>query len=209
MQVSLVDRDKVSMIFLGDPLNFTYDTPGPVTVELESLSEAQKNQLIYNWRRGVLMVDNPEELKSACEMLPAASPKFSTPTEQPIGKPKDPIVTMAEEAETTRAKLRALLKEKMPVIKAQVAHMPVNRVKLLLALEQKWKKRKAVISMFEELINKHAQTVIGIVGQDDVGGKVFDPKAEALDKDQEVLDYESEEVTFNIPTDEELSKANG
>jgi len=207
MQVSLSDREKTSMLFLGDPLNFTYDSPGPIEVELKSLTELQKNQLMYNFRQGVLKVDNPEELKSLCATLPAASPAFQTPKESPIGKVPDPIVQMAKAAETTRAELRNLLKQKMPVIKAKAAHLPINQIKLLLDLEQKWKKRKAVVSMFEELLNQHAKSVIGIVGIEDVGGMVFDPKAEALDKDQEVIESDEKEVTFNIPSDEEL--ANG
>ena len=206
MKLSLANRDKISMLFLGKTLAFNYDNPGPIEIRLESLTPDIKNQILYNCRNGVLLCDDIAALKKSCAGLPAAAKTFSTPAEAPVTKVKSVMDIMANKAEANKTELRNLLKEKIGVIKARSAHLPLQHLKILLSLEKNWKKRKAVVSLLDEMVAKQTKSVVELLGPEDVGMKVYDPKMTKLDEGQVVEDSEIEQVSLNIPDEAEFKR---
>lgn len=211
IQVALADRDKQSMLFLGEPLNFTYDTPGPVTVNLDELSPTQKNQLMYNCRIGALAVSDKDALLEACAALPAASPAFTTGHEQPVQKQEPPKDAMRA-AEEDLDKLKELLDAHHSTVKKNVVGLRPAQLRSLLELEQSGKKRKSVLKFLEEVVAKHADSVTSQLAEegdlmDAPRNAVFqaDPGARST-QITDVIESDEEEVTL-IPSDEELKVA--
>ena len=206
MLFQLANREQISMLYFGKELGFTYDDPGPKDVDIDSLSKDLKNQLLYNCRKGALTCSDLTTLQKACEGLPAASQKFTLPAEKPVTEVKSVMDLMAEKAEADKTELRSLLKEKIGVIRARTATLPLPHLKILLSLEKDWKARKAVVALLEELVAKHTKSVVELLGPEDVGMKVFNPSANKLDDGQVVEESEVEQVSLNIPSEEELKK---
>jgi len=201
MQVSLANKEKYSMLFLGEGLNFTYDEPGPIAVDLPSLSTEQRTQLYFNWKRGVLAVDNEEELKSA---VAAQAPVPASCFAHPLPVSPQAIPTSIDEALKAReSKLKALLKEKIDIIKKEIPGLSAVELRALLAIEKKTKKRQKLMSLINDFITKRFQTVSNAVGTQDVGQSIFNPNAQTLDNSLDVVESDMEEVTL-IPSDKEL-----
>jgi len=210
IQVALANRDRQSMLFLGEPLNFTYDTPGPVEVDLDQLTPTQKNQLMYNCRIGALAVSDKEALLEACSALPAASPTFTTGHEQPVAQtaPKDAVDDAKEELN----KLKELLDAHHSTVKKNVGLLRPAQVRQLLELEQAGKKRKSVLKVLQEIVSKHSDSVTSQFVQ---GGDLMDaPRNQVFQEDSgarstqitDVVESDEKEVTL-IPSDEELKVA--
>lgn len=210
IQVALADRERQSMLFLGDPLNFTYDTPGPVTVDLDTLTLEQKNQLMYSCRIGALAVSDADALVQACAALPAASPSFTTGHEQPVEQvaPKNAL----EGAEEDLDKLRELLDAHHSTVKKNVAMLRPAQIRTLLELEEAGKKRKSVLKFLNEVVARHSDSVTGQLAE---GGDLMDaPRCAVFQEDPQarstqitdVIESDEEEVTL-IPSDEELKVA--
>jgi hypothetical protein len=205
MQVALANKDKVSMLFLGGGMDFTYDDPGPRTIDLSTLTTEQKAQLFYNWKRGVLAVDNEDELKSLCA-TPTPPPKsyaFTTDA-QPVAQPKD----IDEALKARETKLKGILRLKVAAIKKELPGLTSSELRGLIELEKQLKNRQKLLALLEEYTQKAYKAVGSAVGTEDVGKKVFNPSAQALDNSMDVVESDLEDVTL-IPSDKELAKENG
>jgi hypothetical protein len=207
MRVELANKEKISMLFLGKcldgtVLDFYYDTE-PIEVGLEMLTEDQRNQLLYNCRRGALKVDNIEELTDSAKGLPAASNIYTTLAENPIGRVKDPVKLMAEKLEANRTELRNLLKEKIDIIKKKTKDMSLGQVKVLLAIEKDWKNRKAVVSLLEEKVNKYTREVLNLTGAEDIAGMTHNPTMDKLAEKFKVTESEIEEIEIRVGDEEQ------
>lgn len=168
MQIALRDRERVSMCIIG-PHTFTYDEPGPKDIDLESLSQQELNQLVYNARRGVLAVGDPDELLRLASKAPATAQSYSTPHEQPI--PKEPV--QGEDViEEDLKELRELLRGSVSSVKRGVQGLTPGRVRKLLELELEGKNRKSLKTHLNEVLAKHAESVVGQVGDEDTGDKI-------------------------------------
>lgn len=204
MQVALANRERQSMIFLGDPLDFTYDTPGPREVDLDSLTPTQKNQLLYNCRLGILAVDDKEALLQACSGAPAASQSFTTAHEQPLGQepPKDAVDGRKSDLEA----LKLLLDAHHSTVKKNVRNLRPAQVRDLLELEQKGKKRKTILKFLNEVVGKHTSSVsedLGPIDLAELDGAYAAAPGRRSTQITEVEDSEIQEITL-IPSDEEL-----
>lgn len=210
MQIQLADKDKCSMLFLGNGLNFTYDEPGPVEVDVAALTPDQRTQLYYHWKRGVLAVSDEDGLKSACHVPPPA-PKSYAPAVQVIENDAQPVTQPMDVDDALKARatrLRTLLREKIGVIKKKMPTLSGVELLELLELEKTTKNRKKLLAMIQEFVVKTRQDVSRAVGLEDVGDKTFNPREQALDNSLDVVESEMEDVTL-IPSDKELAKANG
>jgi hypothetical protein len=202
VQVALANKDRQSMLFLGEPLNFSYDEPGPIEVELGELTEAQKNQLFYNWRQGVLSVSDESQLEEVCNTAPAATKSFVTPKELPMARsPKDAV----QQIDDSKKVLRKLLSKRIGTIKKEVSQMTISQVRDIIELENEWKKRKGLLKFLDELIGKHEKDVTQRVGVEEVGDSTFPVgvKRDKLDQIMDVIESDEKTVTF-IPSDEVL-----
>lgn len=153
--------DKCSMIFIG-PLSLNFNDPGPIEIDLESLSDKEIRQLIYGHQCGDLFVDNLEELISVI------SKKQS---EQRVEVQKQTVIQKKFEPrdiiEKDIALLKKLLREKIEDIKDAVAVMSPSKIKKLLELERVSKNRKSLITYLEDIYTEHVMSVKKNVGTKD------------------------------------------
>jgi len=205
MQISLADKDKCSMLFLGEPLNLTYDEPGPVEVDFNSLSEIQKKQIFFNWKRGVLIVNDEDLLKS---IYNKPIQVVQTAVEKQVDSSMVKVIAFEESVGNVlrerEVKLRALLRKPLATIKKQLLSLSNVELRELVEIEKKTKNRKKLIDMIDPLVNKHRVGVGKIVGTEDIGNSTHNPYARALDNSMEVIESETEEVML-IPSDKELN----
>lgn len=195
MEIALKNKEKVSMCMIGKHY-FTYDEPGPKDIDLDSLSQSELNQLIYNARRGVLAVGDPKKLLEYTKQTPAAAKSYSTPQERPIKQ--EPV--QAEDAiEEDLKPLRELLRGSVNAIKRKVGTLTPGRVRKLLELEIQGKNRKGLKTHLNELLAKHAETVMGQVGDEDIGDKITAQGVAATTSPQvtDVVESEVEQVVMN------------
>jgi len=169
MRVALADRDRRSLLFIG-PLTFTYDDPGPKEIDLRNFSKDQIDQIVYNWRQGVLIVDDEDELKSWAEASTPTAKGYSTPAGPvPQIDPARPTAKSPVEAQEEAAKqLKKLLSGRIPTIRAALPGLRMAELRKLLELEKSRKARKKVITMLEEVIASHENEVLASVGTQDL-----------------------------------------
>jgi hypothetical protein len=201
IQVALANKEKQSILFLGEPLNFTYDDPGPRDIELDNLSSTQRDQLLSNHRLGILAVSNTDILIEACGVsnVPPVSSHYQPVSQEP---PRDATEGIKEELD----KLKELLNAHHSTVKKNAANLRLAQVRSLLELEEAGKKRKSVIKFLKELINKHTDSVTSQMKGIDLmqGGVVHQPvPGPQSTQISNVIESEVKEVTL-IPSDEEL-----
>lgn len=210
MQISLADKDKCSMLFLGNGLNFTYDEPGPVEVDLNTLTPDQRTQVYYHWKRGVLSVSDEDQLKSIYQQAaPPPAKSYATTTviqneAQPVTQPQD----IDEALKARTARLKTILRKKINAIKRDLHTLSGVELLELVELEKQTKNRQKLIELLNSYIIKTRQDVSKSVGTEDVGKSIFVPNAQALDNSLDVVESEMEDVTL-IPSDKELAKDHG
>jgi hypothetical protein len=205
LKVALKDRDRNSMLFLNSELHFTYDSPGPIEVELDDLDETLKNRLLYNCRRNLLVVDDQGVLEKACEGVPAAAKTYSTPAERPIEQPQ----LMEKELAAEKTRFRKILKGKIPSVKKEAAQLRPGQLRSLMEFEEKGKNRKKLMSFFRECLDRLEKAVAARVGDQDAGDSIHPVMVPAQTSDQvsDVVDSEEVEQVILLPSDQELEEA--
>lgn len=205
MQFQLRDPDKVGFIVVAGNA-FTYDEPGPAEIDVESLPLDQRNQLLYNCRRGVLACSEPDKLVELCESVLPAAKAYVTPAERPVpaARPTS-IQEVVDPIEEDLKELRALLREPIKAIQRRVHDLPIGRTRKLLELETKGKNRKGVKSYINEILAKHAESVLGSVGDEDAGDKLTITGIGQVGSKQvsDVVESELEQVVLNPLEDAE------
>lgn len=194
MEFQLANRDKISWLMIGENL-FTYDEPGPKEIDLAKITANERNQLLYNCRRGALACSDPDALVKACQDVWAASPQFATPQERPIQAPKDTSVEDLLKKDTTE--LRKILKGSVSSVAKKVAVLSPAKVRKLLEIESKWKNRKSIKNLCNEVLAKHADGVMKKVVGDDVGD-ILTPTGEAAKTSPNVSDIVESDIEYVV-----------
>lgn len=203
----LLNKEKHGMLFIEglDPL--TYDDPGPVDIDVKSLTPRQFQQLSYNLLRGAIAVDKPEELGHY------ARERFKQPVEegkvqQPTAPaPKKEITEVIEEQEED---LKSLLTKNISSIKKNVPVLTPGQTKKLLELEKAGKNRKSLVQFLEEASKAFEDAVANKFGEGGIdleahaglvkGGLGLGKYSQNV---TDVVDSDVEEVTIKTTADED------
>lgn len=189
------------MCFIGKFI-FNFQQKGPVNIDVNQLTVNEKNQLLYNYRRGVLLIDNPSELVDDTVRLPANSTNFQTPEEKPLSEKKteDGEVIL----EDRELKLKKLLRQKISHINKEIPKMSLGELRDLLALEATLKNRKKLIAKIESIIASHASSVKKFVGNEPVNTRTNIPGTfyDKMYQMNEIEETEMEQIVLN-PTSTE------
>lgn len=205
MQFQLANPERVGFIIVAGA-TLTFDEPGPVEIDVESLPLDQKNQLLYNCRRGVLACGEPDELIRMCESLVSVAKSYSTPDENPINPTTPPpIVDVVDPVEEDLKELKTMLKLSVETIKSKVVDLSPSRTRKLLELEVAGKSRKGLKTFLNEILAKYAQGVLDSVGDEDVGDKYSLTTAGQIGSKQvsDVVESDLEQVVLNSIEDTE------
>lgn len=191
MNVTL-DPDKSAFCTIGK-LAWTFGEPGPHSVDVSKLSEAEARQLLYNIKRGVLKTDDSSELEQLLDVAPR--PNYTTPNEVPLRKP--PKIEDALEEDVKE--LKKILASTVATIKKESQKLRPGRLRKLLALEEEGKARKSVLSFLSELVASHTQSVTSAIGSIDLISQDRLKINELSTQLTDIVESEVEEVTFNLP----------
>jgi hypothetical protein len=201
----MLNKDKHGMLFIDGLPPLTFDEPGPVDVDVQSLTPAQFNQLSYNLLRGAIAVDKPEELGHYARTL---QPVGETVVEEPVtpAQPKE----IDEVIEDQQQELKKLLTKTVSTIKKSVPAMRAGELRKLLELEKSGKNRKSLVQFLDEACEAHANAVTHHVGDEGIdlkahaglvkGGLGLRRYSQNL---TDVVDSEEEEVTIKTTAEED------
>ena len=70
MELALKDVDRHSMLFIGSQIVLTPDNPGPIAVNLDSLTKEEARQILLSVRMGVLSTEFNLEILESIENSP-------------------------------------------------------------------------------------------------------------------------------------------
>ena len=204
MQFQLANPDRIGFIIVAGN-TFTYDEPGPNEIDVPALPPDQKNQLLYNCRRGVLACSEPDELVRLCETLMSIAKSYSTPAERPINATTSPLMEAVDPIEEDLKELKTLLEQKISVVKLQAVDLSNGRVRKLLELEISNKNRKGLKTFLNEILTKHTESVMNQVGNEDTGDKYSIATAGQVGSEQvtDIVESELEQVVLNPIEDAE------
>lgn len=206
MQFQLANPDRAGFCKIGDHL-FTFDVPGPADVDVSKLSPEELSQFLYNYRRGVLACNDPDELTRVCEGSWSAAKSYSTPAERPLAPDKSPLLEdVVDPIREDLKELKALLQKGVNTVKREVRDLPVGRVRKLVELEIAGKNRKSLKAFLNELLAKHAKGVLGSVGDEDAGDSLAGVKPLGSKQVTDVVDSEVEQVQVVLNPLEDTDK---
>lgn len=188
MEVEL-NTDRSGFLTIGSQV-FTYGDPGPRKIDVDGLSPEERRQFIYNINRGVLKAKDIEGLVP--EQPVAAAPQ------QALAQPAQPLQNAIDKAvEEQYKKLKTLSGKAVASIKKEAVDLGANELQKLKTLELEGKKRKSVLGLIDELLEKHQSTVLANVGGDDVGAMFADDPQGTSTQVSEVVESDMEQVVLN------------
>lgn len=191
MIVVSLNTDRHPMCFVGKYM-FNFNEPGPVKIKVDKLSKNEINQFVYNYRCGILSIENVDELLNNAAGLPATSNKFKTSKEAPIQQ-KIPSRDIIEQDEST---LKKLLREKIEDIKDTVAVMSPSKIRKLIELENSTKKRKKLLKYLQEILEQHTNSVKNTVGTKEITFRdVISPLG--VEYTQDIEETDVTQITIN------------
>lgn len=158
LQLQLRDRDRRSMWSLPDTnLVFTYESPGPLSVDLDKLSDMQINTIVIAINSRVLY--SPDLSQLQLRLLRIARQAISDEPRVPrVENPdKDLREEIKEAQEAKAAGIKDLLSKHASTIKAKMPGLEVSALRMLMALEANGKGRKTILKLAKDLISKHQQ----------------------------------------------------
>lgn len=164
MLFMLNQEKRVGFLSIGKTV-FTFDDPGPKDVNLESATQVEIGQLVYNGRKGVLLVEDPDKLLSLVE---EAAPIAKEEKKEEVKQDKKEDIIEEE-----NKKLRKILKKSVSSVKKSSVDLTTGQIRRMKNLESSGKNRKSLLSFFNEILDKHSKTVTNTVGNEDVEGKYF------------------------------------
>ena len=157
MELSLKNLEKHSILFIGSQLALTPENPGPVLVDVDSLSQKEAYQILLNIRRGVLcttdtlgVLEKRAEVVEAVQSVnPAIAPASATPTPTSSNlSPKKKAIA-----------LKKLLAKKIPVVKKEASELSVSDLRELIEIEKSGKNRKSLVPFLSQLYSTHVDQV--------------------------------------------------
>jgi len=120
---------------------------------------------------------------------------YSTPAERPVHATTSPLIAeVVDPIEEDLKELKALLEQSVNTIKRKATDLSVGRIRKLLELEVSSKNRKGLKTFLDEFLAKHAKSVLGSVGDEDTGEKLFSTGAGQIGSGQ-VTDVEESDLT--------------
>jgi len=201
----MLNKDKHGMLFIDGLPPLTFDEPGPVEVDLESLTPAQFNQLSYNLLRGAIAVDKPEEMGHYARKINPV--EAETIVEEPVPVVPKEIDEVIEEQEV---ELKKLLTKTIATIKKSVPAMRAGEIRKLLNMEKAGKNRKSLVQFLSEANEAHENAVTSHVGKQGIdldahkgivkGGLGLGKYSNNV---TDVVDSEEEEVTIKTTAEED------
>ena len=189
MEISLANLERHSILFIGSSISLTPENPGPVFVDVGSLTEVEASQVMFNIRKGVL---------SATGSLDDLRGKLNAPAVQRSTPPaKKPV------KDNRGVEFRKILAKKIGTIKKEVSGFSVSDLKKLMDLEKKGKNRKRLNAYLGGLYQTHTEQVAKRIksAQDNSGKAGLDTQT-FLDDLPNVVESGEEKVEFTLPDKE-------
>ncbi len=192
MQITL-NLDRGSFCFIGQHA-FTYGEPGPKEIDIETLSDEERKQLLYNIKRGTLIIDDDSVLSQLAESNAAAISQESPRIQQRPVQVQD--LSPEEAIEKDLEELKTLLKDEVATVKKEATSLRPARARKLLELERDGKARKSVVSFLEKLIDSHASIVTAKFAEElEIEDRVKTSQLSTQLTD--IVESEEEQVTIN------------
>lgn len=190
-----LNTDEHGMCFIGKHA-FSFKHPGPIQLDVNKLNSNELNQFTYNYRRGVLHIDNVEELLTKAQELPASSSRFTTTKEKPTQHKTEPHDIIEQE----ELAFRKLLRSKIGDIKDTVAVMSPAKIRKLAEFEKETKNRKKLLAYLQEILDQHTNSVTKKVGTQDA--ILFAPanlglERKYLENVSNVIESDMEQIVLN------------
>lgn len=185
MEVSLANLERHSMLFIGS-VSLTSENPGPVTLDVDTLTKEEAFQVLFNIKKGVLSATGDLETLQSKLNIEQAAPKIKVP--------------VADEKDD---KLKKILSKRVNTIKKEVRDLNVSDLRKVMELEKEGKNRKSVNSFLEGLYATHAEQVAEKLKSMQNSSEKEGLDAQTfLDDLPDVLELEEEEVEFTLPDKE-------
>jgi hypothetical protein len=228
LEIAIKDGDKTPMWSVpGTRLFLSFESPGPITVDINTLTPDQKKIIAQDISRGTLVGKNTDELLVAVAghskdpTLPGhkGSPAKSYSkirlvrdeeegynikvTDRPpviVEQPIDP-------QEERRAGLRAFLDKHVATVKKELSGRSLSELRILRDIELHDKNRGSVIKLIDQLISKAQSEVFNSIQ------KSFNPNAatpneqdlpkQYLENITGVVESEYQDVTIKLGADDD------
>jgi len=190
MEISLANLERHSILFIGSSISLTPENPGPVFVDVGSLTEKEASQVMFNIHKGVLSATGSlDDLRGKLNIQ-----TVRTPTPAAVKKPvKD----------NRGIEFRKILAKKIGTIKKEVSGFSVSDLRKLMDLEKKGKNRKRLNAYLGGLYQTHTEQVAKRIksAQDNSGKAGLDTQT-FLDDLPNVVESGEEKVEFTLPDKE-------
>ena len=185
MEVSLANLERHSMLFIGS-VSLTSENPGPVSLDVDSLTKEEAYQFLFNIKRGVLSVTGDLNLLQNKLSIEKVVPKIKVP----VVDEKD-------------VELKKILSKRVNTIKKEVSGISISDLRKIMELEEEGKNRKSLNAFFGGLYATHTEQVAEKLKsmQNNSEKKELDAQT-FLDDLPDVLELEEEEIEFTLPDKE-------
>ena len=169
MELALKDSEKHSMLFIGKQIALTPENPGPIAININSLSREEVQQVLFNVRMGILSTEFDLSL-----------------LEKRLGL-KAEVKAIPKKTESTKkdTDLKKLLAKKIGVVKKEASELAVSDLRKLIDLEQSGKNRKSLVPFLSEMYSLHADQVAS--------------KLESLEKNSEKDELTAQSFLDDLP----------
>ena len=153
MELALKDLEKHSILFIGKQISLTPENPGPVLIDIDSLTEKEAKQVLFNVRMGILSTEYDTALLE--ERL--GLNKVEEPSQDQISTPKE--ATPLTSPRKREVRLKKILAKKINVIKKEASNLSVSELRELIELERTYKNRKSLLPFLVEMYGSHTDEV--------------------------------------------------
>jgi hypothetical protein len=145
--MSLKNSEKHSILFIGSQIALTPENPGPVAVNIDSLTREEVQQILFNVRMGILSTEYDISLLEK---------RLGFKTEI-----KTEVRTVPKKIESIKkdTDLKKLLAKKIGVVKKEASELEVSDLRKLIDLEQSGKNRKSLVPFLGEMYSLHVEQV--------------------------------------------------
>ena len=200
MELALKDVDKHSMLFIGSQIVLTPDNPGPVVVNLDSLTKEEAQQILFNIKLGVLSTELDLFESAALEKRAEIGLVSQEATVSPVKK----ATKKSDDTELSPRKkevmLKKILAKKINVIKSEAATLPVSDLRKLIDIERSNKNRKGLLPVLIEMFASHTDQVTENLKkiEDNSEKQGLSPQT-FLDDLPDVVELDEKEVDIPLP----------
>lgn len=168
-------KERAGMCIIDNKYFFNYDNPGPVQIDLSTLTPAGIRQCVYNINRGILVGENTDQLQELvnAQLPPPTTPNAPAPRQVPV-RPRQEI-DPAKAIEDDMKQLKNLLRSSQETVMKEAVNFRAARLRRLRELEEEGQARAGVLTFINTLLTDYQSAVSSAVGDEDVGDKTFAP----------------------------------